>query len=88
MEERPKLRHAGILVRDLDESEKIYRFLGFQPISREKLEVLKMGDPAGRIIELVQGNWHHHIAVNWYETPDGNYVEMVNVSSEKKGCVG
>lgn len=33
------------------------------------------------MIELVQGNWHPHIAVNWFEDLDGNYVEVVN---EKK----
>jgi hypothetical protein len=40
--------------------------------------VLKMTDLKGNVIELVQGNWHPHIAVNWYEDRDGNYVEVVS----------
>ncbi len=72
------LRHSGILVKSLEESEPIYRALGFLPVSREKLEVLKMEDLRGNQIELVQGNWKPHIAVNWYETPDKNLVEVVH----------
>lgn len=74
------LRHAGILVKSLDVSEPIYRSLGFRTISREKLEVLKMEDEKGNMIELVQGNWHPHIAVNWAEDTDGNYIEFVRES--------
>lgn len=36
-----------------------------------------MTDTAGNTVELVQGNWHPHIAVNWYADDDGNYVEIV-----------
>mgnify|MGYP001615278597 CR=1 FL=1 len=72
------LRHAGILVKDLDEAAIIYQALGFKPISREKLEVIKMADEDGKLIELVQGeNWHPHIAVNWYSDGQGNYIEVV-----------
>lgn len=76
------LRHVGILVKSLEESEPVYRALGFLPISREKLEVLKMEDLQGNVIELVQGNWHPHIAVNWYADPDQNYVEVVKERQE------
>ena len=81
---RGKLRHAGVLVKSLEESEPIYRAIGFLPIRREKLEVLKMEDEAGNVIELVQGNWHPHIAVNWYSDPDGNYVEVVNERKDSR----
>ena len=67
-------RHTGILVKSLKEAEPIYRALGFLPISHEKLEVLKMEDERGNVIELVQGKWKPHIAVNWYADPDGNLV--------------
>lgn len=39
--------------------------------------MLKMADPTGKVIELVQGNWHPHIAVNWYDDGQGNRVECV-----------
>ena len=72
------LRHAGILVKDLSQARKTYENLGFQALeSVEHLRVLKMTDATGAMIELVEGHWHPHIAVNWYETEDGNYVETV-----------
>ena len=70
-------RHAGILVKNLEEAQKTYRTLGFKQVAAiETLRVLKMADKYNNIIELVQGNWHPHIAVNWYEGPDGNYIEV------------
>jgi len=47
-------------------------------VARERLSVVKMVDGKGQMIELVKGNWHPHIAVNWHEDQDGNYVEVVN----------
>jgi len=72
------LRHAGVLVKNLERARKEYEKLGFktfQPV--ELLTVLKMIDQDGQVIELVQGNWHPHIAVNWFEDMDGNYIEVV-----------
>lgn len=55
-----------------------YELMGFRQIAQiEALRVLKMADSEGRVIELVQGNWHPHIAVNWLEDADGNYIEIV-----------
>ncbi len=71
------LRHAGILVKNLEEAKEIYSQLGFREVNREKLEVLKMQDEAGNLIELVCGNWHPHIAVNWFDDGQGNYIEEV-----------
>jgi hypothetical protein len=72
------LRHAGILVKSLERSIQTYRGLGFEPIEPiETLRVQKMSDSSGRVIELVEGNWNPHIAVNWYADEDGNYVETV-----------
>ena len=41
--------------------------------------MLKMVDATGQTIELVEstGKWHPHIAVNWFEDADGNYIEIV-----------
>jgi len=76
------LRHAGILVKDLAKARKIYENLGFKVLEPvEHLRVQKMTDGNGAMIELVEGNWHPHIAVNWYETEDGNYVEVVKCTS-------
>ena len=77
MQGKATLRHAGILVKDLGVEVTIYKSLGFTVVAREKLEVVKMVDDKGQMIELVEGNWHPHIAVDWYETPSGNYVEVV-----------
>lgn len=72
------LRHVGILVENLLVAVKTYRRLGFKESApREILMVQKMTDPEGNTIELVQGNWHPHIAVNWYEDGQGNRIECV-----------
>lgn len=52
--------------------------MGFKPVQPiESLRVLKMADKNGAVIELVEGNWHPHLAVNWLEDEDGNYIETV-----------
>ena len=71
------LRHVGILVKQLEESKIHYESLGFKALEIETLRVLKMTDVNGAMIELVEGNWHPHIAVNWYDDGDGNYIETV-----------
>lgn len=79
------LRHAGILVKSIRASAKTYLALGFEPIAPiEHLRVLKMADKQGQVIELVQGNWHPHVAVNWYADEDGNYVEVVNAIENRE----
>ena len=75
------LRHAGILVKDLEASIKMWEAIGFKTLEVEMLTVCKMTDKNGAMIELVQGNWHDHIAVNWYETPEGFYIETVEDKS-------
>lgn len=43
----------------------------------EILKAQKMRDQYGRVIELIQGNYHPHIAVNWLGDEDGNWIELV-----------
>jgi hypothetical protein len=38
-----------------------------------------MRDSRGNVIELIEGNYHPHIAVNWLEDEDGNWIELVEV---------
>lgn len=38
-----------------------------------------MIDGHGQMIELIEGNYHPHIAVNWVEDEDGNWIELVEV---------
>jgi len=71
------LRHAGILVKDLETEIKQWQAFGFEPLEVECLRVCKMTDKNGAMIELVEGNWHPHLAVNWYEDDNGNYLETV-----------
>ena len=40
----------------------------------------KMKDDEGNVIELIEGNYHPHIAVNWLEDEDGNWIEIVEVN--------
>lgn len=75
------LRHAGILVKDLEASIKQWQAIGFEPLEVEALRVCKMTDKNGACIELVEGNWHPHLAVNWYETREGFYIETVEDKS-------
>lgn len=45
----------------------------------ETLYCQKMRDPNGREIELFQGNYKEHVAVNWASDEDGNLIEFVEV---------
>lgn len=64
-----KLRHAGIVVKDLKKAEKFYNRLGFSRLraiqletwNRKKLKILKLSD-GDDIIELIQGDWRPHLA--------------------------
>lgn len=70
-------RHAGILVKDLEKEIIHWQSIGFEPLEVETLRVCKMTDKNGATIELVEGKWHPHVAVNWYEDDNGNYIETV-----------
>ena len=75
---RISLRHTGILVKSLARSIRDYQAMGFRPIGKiERLKVQKMQDSEGKILELVQGSWSDHIAVNWYRDNNGNLLEVV-----------
>ena len=75
---RISLRHTGILVKSLARSIRDYQAMGFKPIGKiERLKVQKMEDSEGKILELVQGNWSDHIAVNWYRDNNDNLLEVV-----------
>ena len=71
------LRHAGLLVRDLKRSVPVWKRCGFKVVSRESLKVVKLRDQKGQTVELVQGRWHPHLAVDWYDDGEGNYLEIV-----------
>ena len=43
----------------------------------EILKAQKMRDEYGQVLELIQGNYHPHIAVNWVTDEDGNWMELV-----------
>ncbi len=72
-----EIRHVGLVVKDLKKSIQLYRQLGFEVIERDILRVVKLRNESGDIIELVKGKWKPHIAINFYEDPDGNLLEMV-----------
>jgi hypothetical protein len=36
-----------------------------------------MKDEKGNVIELIEGKYHPHLAVNWLEDEDGNWIELV-----------
>ena len=75
-----KLRHIGVLVKNLENSVETYKAMGFNPVGKEEsFRVRKMSDPEGRVIELIQGEYHNHVAVNWLTDEDGNWIELVEV---------
>ena len=75
--QKTRLRHVGIVVKDINESVKLYKKMGFKVSERETLEVVKMIDKDGSVFELVQGKWKPHLAVLFYEDFDGNLLEVV-----------
>ena len=72
------LRHTGILVKNLRASISWWSKQGFKPVGGiEHLSVQKMEDANGNTLELVQGNWSNHIAVNWWRDENDNLIETV-----------
>jgi len=47
----------------------------------ENLKIVKMEDPGGIVIELFEGNYDPHVAVNvnWFRDEDQNLIEIVEV---------
>ena len=84
---KPKitLRHIGIIVSDLEKSQKIYEMMGFDEIDRENFRVVKMRDEEGSVIELIEGEFHEHVCVNFYETVPGQYLEVFRHDPKKGG---
>ena len=72
-----KLRHVGIVVKDINESVKLYKKMGFKVLERDTLKVVKMIDSDANVFELVQGKWHPHLAINFYEDENKNFMEVV-----------
>lgn len=36
-----------------------------------------MTDSKGGMVELIEGAYHPHVAVNWVADEDGNWIELV-----------
>ncbi len=79
-----KLRHIGIVVKDINESVKLYKKMGFKIFERDRLIVVKMIDSDGNVFELVQGRWAPHVAVNFYEDENKNLLEVVNENKNRR----
>ena len=72
------LRHVGILVKELDSAIEDWKRQGFQRVGPiEHLRVVKLLGKNGQLLELVQGNWSPHIAVNWWRDGSENLIETV-----------
>ena len=72
------LRHVGVKVNKISDGIKDYERLGFrvsEPV--EIVKVQKMKDRNGGTIELIEGNYNPHIAVNWFEDSAKNLIEVV-----------
>lgn len=72
------LRHVGVKVNNIRDGVKDYERLGFKicaPV--EVVRVQKMIDRKGGMIELIEGNYNPHVAVNWFEDSSGNLIELV-----------
>jgi hypothetical protein len=58
--------------------------MGFKPMGEvENLRAIKLQDDNGAVIELIQGNWHDHLSVNFYEDEDGTFLEVVSENSRR-----
>ena len=84
---KPKitLRHIGIIVSDLEKSKEAYEMMGFEEIHRESFRVIKMRDKEGLIFELIEGEFHGHVCVNFYETESGQYLEVFKHDPKQGG---
>ena len=47
----------------------------------ELLKTVKMADSQGQVVELFEGNYNPHIAVDWVTDEDGNLFEIVEVKN-------
>ena len=94
-----KLRHVGVMCKNLQESMRFYQQFGFQKMSQrmvmeewagKKLKILKLANPGG-MIELIEGDWKPHIALTLTEgTMDDIWVDYavkanVLIQYKKKG---
>ena len=70
-----KLRHVGVMCKNLQESMRFYQQFGFQKMSQKvameewagkKLKILKLANPSGTI-ELIEGDWKPHVALTLIE---------------------
>jgi hypothetical protein len=68
------------MVESVDDSKETYERLGFREESRGEFRTLKMVNKYGQRIELVEGDYRAHIAVNWAEDIWGNLIEIVKIS--------
>lgn len=64
-----KLRHAGLVVKNLEASIEFYKFFGFRKVHKgietwngKRLRICKMESDAG-MIELIEGDWRPHISI-------------------------
>jgi predicted lactoylglutathione lyase len=77
-----KLRHCGLMVKSIEDSKATYEALGFKEESRGQFRTLKMVNKYGQRIELVEGDYKAHIAVNWAEDLWGNLIEITKEGDE------
>ena len=79
------LRHVGVKVDSIEQGIRDYTILGFEVCAPvEKVKVQKMKDKNGGMIELIEGNYNPHIAVNWFEDTSGNLIEVVREDKKWK----
>jgi len=71
------LRHVGWKVTNLDLAIAEYRRLGFEPLEVETIRLCKLTNKHGLTIELIEGAYDPHLAVNWYRDESGNLFEIV-----------
>ena len=76
--QKMKLRHVGIVVKDLRRSIKLYQDMGWEPIERDTIRIVKMRNKHGETLELVKGRWKPHISVTLSEDEDNNLWEVVH----------
>lgn len=87
-----KLRHVGVMSKNLQDSLRFYQMFGFRKLSQrpsveiwhgENLKIQKMVD-GNSMIELVEGNWMPHLALTLTE---GTMDDLWEKVATKAGVV-
>ena len=72
-----EIRHVGVQSTDLERDIKTWQAAGFEPLEVKEFRCCKVVSKFGVTMELIEGDYDAHLAVNWYRDENDNLFELV-----------